>query len=358
MSCGGRSRRTSRSLRWGVAIAAAVMLLACAPAALAAPKTTHAAAYELMKTFMQKYDKDGFASMVDFGGLKTYRVRLAQCRFVVDPKLGALAQYGPEKNVIYISKDPRKVKGAGAEAWGETLWHEVTHALEDKHGDDFTGSDKLHQERNTEYMAHVVRSALAVLDQIELKAKAGASVDQLKALWAKYLEQMEAARNLPETLKYPPDLALMRSWFGFRANLDEVKHLYLTGKAFSGKAWENLRKALAAQAFKPGDWAGVWSGYWMPYGALTLTVSGSSVTGVWEYASKNDHFEGTLSTDATRMTGTWLQDTDLWAGPEHRVISFDVTLGIVPATGEYVFDGYEWFGDGSGGRTQFQGYRE
>jgi len=346
-----------RGVCWSVSIAA-FLLLAITPSVLAAPKTTHAAAYEHMQKFMQKYDKDGFATKVDFGRLKTYRVRLAQCRFVVKPTLGALAQYGPETNVIYISKDPRKVKGAESEAWGETAWHEVTHALEDRHGDDFTSSDKLYQDRNTWYMTHVIRSALPVLDQLERRAKAGASVDQLKALWAKYLEEMEAARKLPETLKYPPDLALMRSWFGFRADSDEVKNLYLTGKAFSGKEWGNLRKALAAPAFKPADWAGVWSGYWMPYGNLTLTVSGSSVTGVWEYASKNDHFEGTLSADATRMTGTWLQDTDLWAGPEHRVISFDVTLGIVPATGEYVFDGYQWSGDGSGGRTQFQGCRE
>jgi hypothetical protein len=311
-----------------------------------------------MKQFMQMFDKDGFAKVVDFGNLKTYRVRLDQCRFVVDPNLGALARYGPEKNVIYISKDPRKVTGAEATAWGETVWHEVTHAIEDSHGDDFTSSDKLHQERNTEYMAHVVKDALAALDDLELRAKAGASVEQLRGRWDKFLSEMEAARKLPETLKFPPDLALMRKWFGFRADPDAVRNLYLTSKAFSGPQWANLRKALATPSFKPADWAGVWSGYWMPYGDLTLSVSGFSVTGVWAYAAKNDHFEGTLSPDATRMTGTWLQDTDLWAGPEHRTISFDVTLSIVPATGAYVFDGYSWVGDGSGGKTQFQGYRE
>jgi hypothetical protein len=277
---------------------------------------------------------------------------------VVDPKLDAVARYGPEKNVIYISKDPRKVKASESAAWGETAWHEVTHALEDRHGDDFTSSDKLYQDRNTWYMTHVVRSALPWLDQLEQRAKAGASVDQLKDLWAKYLGEMENALKLPETLKYPPDLALMKRWFGFRANADAVRNLYLTSKAFSGTQWENLRKALAAPSFKASDWAGVWSGYYMPFGKLTLTVSGSSVSGVWEYGSKNDHFEGTIGADATTMTGSWLQDTDLWAGPEHRVMSYSVTLGVVPATGEYVFDGFYWSGDGSGGRSQFQAYRE
>jgi hypothetical protein len=346
-------------------VAAALIVLAGASPALAAPRTLHDAAYDVMKGFMGKWDKDGFANVVDLGASKKYKVRLARCKIVVNPNLRDSAgntpnaQYGPEPNVITFSKDPRKLKAGQRDAWGETVWHEVTHALEDANGDDQTNADKLYQERNTEYMTSVANEALPWLDQLEKKARAGASAADLAKMWDKFLEKMKyAAENLPETQKYPPDLAQMKKWFGFTADPAKIKTMYLTDKRFSGPAWANLRAALSAPVLKPSDWAGDWSGYHMPWGTLTLTVSGLSATGVWEYGDDNHDFRGAISADGTTMTGSWLQDTNLVAGPEHRTYSFSVTLTLQAATGYYVFDGFYWVEGGSGSRFQFSGSRK
>jgi hypothetical protein len=241
---GARKRRTNRFLRWGLALAAAVMLLACAPAALAAPETLQGAAYGHMKVFMQDYDKAGFAPVVDCGATKIYRAALAGVTLTVDPTLTSVAQYDPTTKTLTFSRDPRKVKGASAAAMGETVWHEVTHVLEDQHGDIGYFDSEAYAERNVDYMTFVARNALPWLEQLEKQAKKGVSAEKLKVIWEKYLSKMAEAAKLPSTAQYPPDLELMKTWFGFRANPEEVKALYLSGKAFSGKQWANLRKAL------------------------------------------------------------------------------------------------------------------
>jgi hypothetical protein len=251
------SPNTNRLLHWGVAIAAAVMLLACAPAALAAdppapPRTTHGAAYEHMKGFMTSYDKYGFAKPVDFGALEAYRRRLAGLRFKVDSKLKPYAQYDPKTKTITFSKDPRKVPPNLSYDFGETTWHEVTHAFEDQHGDSGVFDSEAYRERNVDYMTHVVDMALPVLAQMERMAKDGASVEKLREKWKSYLERMADAYALPSTKVYPPDLELMRDWFGFKADPKAVKNYYLTGKAFKGKKWDNLRMALAGPSLAIG----------------------------------------------------------------------------------------------------------
>jgi hypothetical protein len=323
-------RCASRWLRWGAVIAAVAALLACAPVAFARPQTIHGAAYEAMKKWMEKYDKAGFAKVVDFGDRTTYRVRLVQMEFKVDPNLEAIATYGPEPNTITFSKDPRRAKASEMDALGETAWHEVTHALEDQQGDDQTNPDKLFQDRNTWYMADVVRQAVPVLAEMEKNAKAGASVETLKAYWAKYLKKMEyAATKLDETKKFPPDLALMQKWFGFRANPDEVKALYLSGKAFSGKKWENLRLALQPP-FKSEDWAGYWRSTGASDDNLTLTVSGASVAGVFAAPWRADYsdFQGTISADGGSMTGTWLYTPPGKPTPPVQVFAFTFFLNF------------------------------
>ena len=234
-------------------VAAALTLLTCAPAAFAAPQTLVGGAYGLMKNYMQQDAKDGFAKVVDLGGSSTYRVMLNSLTLKVDPALKPVAQYDPKTKTLTFSRDPRKVKGAGKAAMGETVWHEVTHAIEDKHGDIGVFDTEAYAERNVDYMTYVVRSALPWLEQMEKQAKAGASVKKLGQYWGKYLASMAAAAKLPSTTAYPPDLTLMRTWFGFRANPDEIKTLYLTNKAFSGKRWAKLRKALGDTSLAVGD---------------------------------------------------------------------------------------------------------
>jgi hypothetical protein len=275
----GRNRNVRRWTRWGIGAVTVIALLAFACPAYAAPKTIHGAAYAHMKKFLERYDKDGFAKVVDFGGLKTYRIKLASVKLKLHGGQEALAKYDPKTKTITFSLDPRVVTEADSVSYGETVWHEVTHALEDQHGDIGIFDTKAYAERNVDYMTHVARVAIPFLDEMERQAKAGASVDKLRGYWDDYLRQVEAAGKLESTTKYPPDLALMRSWFGFRANPSDVKTLYLSGKGLPGKAGQLLKQAVTDR-FKPSDWAGVWQGYYMPWGTLTLTVSGHSVTGV------------------------------------------------------------------------------
>jgi hypothetical protein len=334
----GPSRTSSPWSRWVVAIAAAVALLACASAVSAAPKTIHGAAYQHMKAFMTGYDKCGFAKPVDFGASKAYRLKLASLPFAVDTTLVPYAKYDPKTKKITFSMDPRKVPPALSEAFGQTTWHEVTHAFEDQHGDSGLFDSEAYRERNVDYMTHVIGVALPVLDQMERMAKAGASVEKLREKWESYLARMADASKLPSTLKYPPNLKLMLDWFGFKADPEAVRNWYLTGKPFSGKKWDNLRKALAAPSFKPTDWAGTWFTL-TNYGELTLTVSGRNATGVFEYPYYAEQFQGTISADASTMTGTWHKRTDLVNGPEYRVVTFNIALHKNAATGYWSFDG-------------------
>jgi hypothetical protein len=209
------------------------------------PPTLTGAAYGLMKSFMTQYDTNGFARVTDLGALGVYRSTLAGLKIAVDPKLGAVAQYDPNTKTITFSRDPRTIK-PGDLAVGETVWHELTHAIEDRHGD-FDAPDansKLYAEHNIEYMTQVARSALPFLERMERLARAGAPVTKLRQAWNAYLKAMAAANRLPETRKYPPNIRLLRTWFGFDVSPTAVKKLYLSGKALPGAAGASLRKAL------------------------------------------------------------------------------------------------------------------
>jgi hypothetical protein len=352
-----RRRRIDLAARWGVVVAAAVMLLAGAPAALAAPITLEGAAYQHMKAFMQDYDKAGFAKVVDCGGLRTYRSALAGVTIRVDSTLTPVAQYDPSTKTLTFSKDPRKVKGAGARAMGETVWHEVTHAIEDRHGDIGYFDSEAYAERNVDYMTFVTRNALPWLELLEKQAKKGVSAEKLKVIWDKYLSTMAEAAELPSTALYPPDLGLMKTWFGFRANADEVKALYLSGKALPGKQGANLRRALAS-SFSVKDWAGAW-GTAERGGVLTLTVSGSSVTGVWQNPGWAKEFQGVVSADAGTITGTWLA---AGSGSTWATMTFSIQLyHDVSRDQPWYFNGYVEYVDEYHpvpNRVSFGGWRQ
>ncbi len=69
----------------------------------------------------------------------------------------------------------------------------------------------------------------------------------------------------------------MREWFGFQANPEQIKKMYLTNKAFSGTKWARLRAALKGE---PLNWTGEWRTNW---GMLSLSRSGATVTGAYTH---------------------------------------------------------------------------
>lgn len=202
-----------------------------------------AATYKQLKGFMAQFDKGAFSRVTDVGALARYRATLAGLTISVDPKQKPLAKYDPNTNTITFSRDPTRLKTVDL-SFGETVWHELTHAIEDAHGDIGAFDSPLYAERNIEYMTYVTSNALATLERMEKQAKAGASPKQLRLYWSKYVKDMARATRLPETRKYPPDRTLLKKWFGFSVDQVAVKKLYLSGKAFPGKAGLNLRKAL------------------------------------------------------------------------------------------------------------------
>jgi len=331
----GRRVRDSVRLRLllGVCTAALVLTLVGTGSALAAPKTLHAAAYQSMKDYMQQYDKDGFAKVVDLGSTVAYRKKLAGLRIIVNPKLVPVAQYDPNSNTLTFSKDPRKEMSRDT---GRTVWHEVTHAFEEQHGDIGIFDSAAYAERNIEYMTLVADSALMQLEIMERNAKNGATAEALRANWQNYLKQMATAAKV--TPDYPPDFALLKSWFGFDVNADSIQKMYLTDKAFAGDQWKNLRAALAV-----ADWSGQWTTNWSHiFPTVALAVTGSNVTGTWISPDPLETWEplkGTLSQDGRTLTATWkattvgLDPTTMW----NNSYTLNVTITADNATWQGTF---------------------
>lgn len=277
------------------AVGALAVALAFAGVATAAPPTLTGAAYQQMKKFMTQYDKDGFARLTDLGSLATYRTTLGRLSLRVDPTAKAVAKYDPVSNSITFSKDPRTLKPSEVAAFGETVWHEVTHAIEDSHGDIGVFDNPDYAERNIDYMTHVTRAALPILEIMESKAKAGASVEKLRQYWDKYLKAMADAARLPSTKRYPPDLKLLRTWFGFKADPKTILKLYLSGKLLPGKQGANLRKALAALAPVPNQPPAT-SFPTLTSGTYALYVNGFNCT--WKLAVTGSSLSGTMTCSA------------------------------------------------------------
>jgi hypothetical protein len=330
-----RARHHARSavLAGGIAVVCLMVLLSSgASSVVAKPKTLHAGAYDVMKEFMTMWDKKGFAEVVDLGGGSMYRIRLEQCKIVLDTHLVSSdgrpleGRYGPERNVIYLRRDPRKATASGRIGVGNTVWHEVTHALEDRNGDDMSNADPDYQDRHTYYMDYVARTVLNYLSNLERKAASGASVADLKATWKKYQEQLTfAAGSLEQTKKYPPDLELMRRWFGWTASDREaVREMYLTDKAFAGDKWKNLREAVSLP-----DWSGTWQTNLAQYGfactKIVFAQTGDKVTGKFKDVPVEDH-ELKGAANGSVLTGTWMTWFDLDARTGRNIYDFELTM--------------------------------
>jgi hypothetical protein len=143
----------------------------------------------------------------------------------------AKALYDPVKKVLKISQDPRKIISLPPKSragWADTVWHEVTHRIEDQHGDIGVFDNKLYAERNVDYMTHIA-NAMYILQRLEQKANAGASQTELKKLWDMFVREHAAASKLESTKKYPPSVKTLQSWTGFKVNIAEIKKFYAGG---------------------------------------------------------------------------------------------------------------------------------
>jgi len=222
------------------------MLVATVPASPASADTqsVQGAAYKYLKRFMSRYNSSGFAEVATIGSPSTYRDTLLSVKTEIDPSLTSVAAYDPNTKTIKFSKDPRKIPASEGLAMGETVWHELSHAIEDAHGDFGVSDSEGYAERNVDYMTAITRNALPVLERMELKADDGAAGDKLAPYWAKFLERVQKAAALPSTSANPVDPAVLQSWFGFNVNPDTIKSLYASGKALPGKAGKALSDAM------------------------------------------------------------------------------------------------------------------
>ena len=132
-----------------------------------AEKTIQASAYKHLQNFMKQYDKSKFSTVIKIGNIETYRTELSDVNIIVDTKLKANAMYDPSSNTLYLSKDPAKIKTSESLGLGETVWHELTHKIENTNGDIGIFDSKNYAERNIEYMTYVVGVALPILQKME-----------------------------------------------------------------------------------------------------------------------------------------------------------------------------------------------
>jgi len=191
--------------------------------------TLQAQTYGFLKKYMTSFDASKFSKVVDLGSLSIYRSELASAKIVVDPKLKSVAKYDPSTETIYLSKDPRKVSSENSLKFGQTIWHEheLTHKIEDSHGDIGFADTQTYAERNIEYMTYIVDVALPVLERMENDNKATPEI--IKKRWEYFLKKVSQAKSLPEIKEYPPDAELMAKWFGFKFDVQKIESFYKSG---------------------------------------------------------------------------------------------------------------------------------
>lgn len=141
--------------------------------------------------------------------------------------MSAKGKYDPKNNTMYLPRDPNTLKPGDSMSMGETIWHELTHKIENNHKDVGLMNSDAYAERNTEYMTHIARSALPLLEKMENDKNANAA--KTRKYWNMFLSQVNSANNLPEVKQYPPDSQLMKTWFGFKCKPYDIKIFYKNG---------------------------------------------------------------------------------------------------------------------------------
>jgi hypothetical protein len=270
------------------------------------------AAYRLLRGYLNTYQGSGFAKVTSLGDLAKYRQALVNVRIVIDPKMTALASYDPGTNTMRLSRDPASVPASQRASAGQTIWHELTHKIEDVKGDWSLGN-KLWDERHVEHMTLVADKALQWLRRMEVAAERGAPPAKLAAYWDAYLRVMEEAGRLPESVAYPPNTAELASWFGFSVDTQRLAQMYASGRAgLSRAANDRLREAFAVGHPRiAGTWLELGGPNSCPRGLITFTqATNGDVTAA--------------SDDLSACSGAWSAFNIRWLS--RYVLAYDYTV--------------------------------
>ena len=227
------------------------------------------ASLQMLKHYLDIYKKYSFGSVINLGDSKTYENALNDCFLWFIPIWGSVATYFNSLGIkgIVVNTDPLSISleadPSGYSNLGRVLYHEVTHRIEDIHGDiqdikkEKSSAEKLYAERNAEYMEYVASTALYNLAKAEemVDKNPNTTPEQLRVKWDGFIKDMNIAKSeLDETKVFPPDLTLMKDWFGFEVDIDKILQHYASGAkgdAFKAMAEQILSEKKQEKPFTP-----------------------------------------------------------------------------------------------------------
>ncbi|MGE5422659.1 MAG: hypothetical protein ACM3QW_05310 [Ignavibacteriales bacterium] len=188
------------------------------------PKTLSGQAWADVKTYLHQYDKCAFSKAICLGKESTYRSALVDVEVKVDSKLKSVALYDPNKKELTLSKSPDKPQADV----NESIWHELTHRIEDNNGDIGALDSDAYAERNIDYMTRVSDS-MQVLEMMEKQARKGGNPEQVKKKWDAFVRRVDEAKAAnPDN---PVNIEKLKEWSGFDVDPDKIKEVYRSGQA-------------------------------------------------------------------------------------------------------------------------------
>lgn len=238
------------------------------------------AAANKLGLWLKQFKGSAFNSVISIGDPGLYLAALGSSTVRLKRGMSSVALYDPDTSTVWLSQDPRpNMSRDDAMIIGQSVWHELTHAREFANGDSSLAvNTEAWAEHRIDYMNHLTTYALPMLEQLEKKAKAGASVASLRAIWQRFLQRYQSAAGLASTSVYPVDPNELQAWFGFDVDPDIVKAFYLSGQFLPGKPGRNLREALdpTPEEASSAPIAGTWN---VGNGTVKVTAEGSGFVG-------------------------------------------------------------------------------
>lgn len=174
-------------------------------------------AKKLIEEYIDQFKDYHFGKVVSIGDKNAYLNAINKVDVIYDPSLEANAEYTPEirSDGINVTWSGAKItikenitNGTGSAIIAGTLWHEVTHAIEDNNADtdkEGKSGNRDYDERNIEYMESVVR-ALQNLRLLEKAVDKGETNEELTKRYNEFLKLFEKAKQEPGPKAYPVEL--------------------------------------------------------------------------------------------------------------------------------------------------------